>query len=192
MSDEQVFERRKHCRAHAYLVESFERFLDALQAQVEFLLRDDEGRSEANAVCVAWLFVSDDSSEEAAAAERREEGAHVDVSRLGQDALALHDERQVPRRSTLGALALVNHDRVQQTFAAHFRDPAAFRADSLQRAEAGAHLFAKAGGARRQVFVDDDFERGLGDGARERVLFGSARGVVSKAKVFSSIVYTVA
>lgn len=34
----------------AYLIESFERFLDALQAQVEFLLGDDEGRGEANAV----------------------------------------------------------------------------------------------------------------------------------------------
>lgn len=102
--------------------------------------------------------------------------AHVDVSRLGQDALALHNERQVPRRSTLGTLALVNHDRVQQPFPAHFRDPAPFRADRLQRAEAGAHLFAEAGGARRQVFVHDDFERGLGDGTRERVLCESAEG----------------
>lgn len=42
-------------RARAYLVESFERFLDALQAQVEFLLGDDKGRSEADAVHCASL-----------------------------------------------------------------------------------------------------------------------------------------
>lgn len=117
-------------------------------------------------LCGAPSLVSDDSSE-------RSEGrcAHVDVGRLGQDALALHDERQVPRRAALGTLALVNHDRVQQPFPAHFRDPAALGADGLQRAEAGAHLFAEAGGARRQVFVDDHFERGPGDSARERVLW---------------------
>lgn len=96
--------------------------------------------------------------------------AHVDVRRLGQDALALHDERQIPRRPALRALALVDHDRVQQTLATDFRDPAALRADRLERAEAGAHLLAEALGAGRQVLVDDDFESSLSDSARERVL----------------------
>lgn len=103
---------------------------------------------------------------------RESEDAHVDVRRLGEDALALHDEAQVPRRPAALALGLVDDDGVEEALAADLGDPAAVRADRLELAQAGAHLVAHRLGARREVLLDDDLERGLGNGARERVLQG--------------------
>lgn len=108
------------------------------------------------------MFLRDD--------QRRGQPNDVDVSRLGQKSLALEDAAQVPRSTTFCTLRLVNHDRVQESLSTNFLDPTSVGSDGFEVLETLTHLLTKSLGTVREVFVDDDFERSLGDSTSERVL----------------------
>ena len=83
---------------------------------------------------------------------------------------ALEQQAKIPSSPPLCALLLINHDRVQQPLAANFLDPSSSGSNALELVQTRAHDVSEALGARAEVFVDDDFERGSGDGASEGVL----------------------
>jgi hypothetical protein len=96
--------------------------------------------------------------------------SHVDVGRLSEETLALEQETEVPCSPALGALLLVDHNRVQESHAAHLRNPPTGGSYTLESLETVAHDLAEAVGAVREVLVLDDLEGGSRDGASEGVL----------------------
>lgn len=92
------------------------------------------------------------------------------MSRFRQQSFALEDAAQVPRSSSFRTLRLVDHDGVQESFSSDFGDPSSIGSYTFQGGESRSHLLSEVFGSIAEIFVDDDFERGLSDGASERVL----------------------
>lgn len=130
-------------------VELLERLLDDLNGLVKVLLRDNERGCQPD---------------------------NVDVRRFGKQSLGLEQQAQVPCAAAFRALGLINHDRVQQTLAAHFLDPPSAGADSFEGLETFAHVATKSVGSVRQLFLLDDLQCGGSDSASERV--ATIRGTV--------------
>ena len=61
-----------------------------------------------------------------ALARRRSESLHVDMGRLSEQSFTLHQQTQLPSRSSLLGLRLVNDDTVEQTSATNGLDQGRF------------------------------------------------------------------
>lgn len=86
------------------------------------------------------------------------------MRRLGEETLALHQEAELPGRAAFRALALLKDDGVEQSPATDLLDK--WRADRLDLL---AENLAEPLGPVGEVLVDEDIERGHGDGTAERV-----------------------
>lgn len=151
--------RAEHGRKISHLVKIRETLADDLHRAQEVVLEITSGG--AKRTLKKGIRMSDEESGG---------GAHVDVGRFREDATALKEEAELPRGTPADALRLIDHDGVQQPAPAH-----GLHERRAQRAHGVAEDLTELRRARGELLIDENAQRGEGDGAAE----GVARGQVS-------------